>query len=116
MKRTSVLAAAIVVFVGAGVIWAFAAHHGSSIPSVSGVQKVLSGIQSHLPKHLPQVGKCLNGSLSHAGTCIGHHLPSIPSIGGAFGQAGGGGGSSFDHRVPAGVVRLLGGGGSGFDH
>ena len=80
MRRTAMVAG-IVALVAAGVVWALAAHHGGSPTSFGTVQKVVSNIGSHLPKHLPDVGKCLNGNLKDAGSCIGRHIPGIPGIG-----------------------------------
>ena len=117
MRRTAIVAGAIVVFVVAGVTWSLAAHHGSPVPSITGVEKVLQGIDN-LPKALPKVGKCLQGSdPSNIAKCVGKRLPAIPDIGQLPGIGTGGGGSGFDHLAPASTPGFLALGGThGLDH
>ncbi len=93
MRRTLVVAA-IVVFVGAGVAWALVGHHAAATPSLGSINevgKVVSGITKNLPKDLPKVGKCLRGNdPSRIAKCAGKRLPGIggiPGLGDGFTNA-----------------------------
>ena len=62
MRRTA-MAAGIVALVVVGVVWALAGHHGGSPAPFGTVQNLVSNLGAHLPKHLPDLGTCVNGDI-----------------------------------------------------